>query len=780
MPPFASGAKGAALTLLNVTAVVGEDFPILGQIIKVGELVTKSIQDANQSDVLIIKLKADFGRVSPTVELFNGASVSDDVLAKLETLKLTCLTMCEHVKKWTNKSYGKKVWSGRSYREKFEEDRMALVSVLDALDRSLVVDTNLDIKEMRLAQADAADLANETNRLLAKLAPGIKAAADSASALESLRAAVEREHSGWDDLSDKMDSLLKKKSAGDTRKDFMAKLWLDEVNVRWTETESFASGSFGDIFRVEYERNVCCAKKIDLKKFEDTERAAIRDEFEREAALMASLRSQSIVQIFGAITRRQELIIIMEYCAGGSLRRILNGVSEPWAVQEQVNVLLDIATGMEYLHSHDTMHRDLKSLNVLRDDRGRYKVADFGQSKSSTLSTTLASSTGGKPSGTPAWKAPELFKRKPATYSSDVYSFAIIIWEVMTTQNPWEGLDVGEICGAVAYENDRPNVTADMDETLMVLMQECWDTEQAKRPAFDDIKRRLENLYRGRTAPAPASPPARVAVAVAPLSVPVVEATPLSPAPAALETKKKPASLFGGIKSKEKQKNTPSPPSPAAAAASETKKKGFSLFGSKEEVPPSKETTRLQNAVAEAKKNRDVDALKTFKAQLAASIENDKALHTKKKEAERKKLEKQREKERKKLEASNEIADLQKKIDEAWEAEVEDEELIKQLEKKLKAAQKKLADLSFSNETLKIAVNEWCRNSSAAEAKYGHIREWDTSNVTSMEGLFYEKGNFNGDISLWDVSNVTTMEKMFSWASLFNGDISSWDVSNVT
>ena len=247
------------------------------------------------------------------------------MLAKLETLKLTCLTMCEHVKKWTNKSYRKKVWNGRSYREKFEEDCRALVSVLDALDRSLVVDTNLDIKEMRLAQADAVDLANETNRLLAGLAPGIKAAADSASALESLRAAVERDHGGWDDLSDKMDSgfsaLLKKKTAGDTRKDFIEKLNLDEDKVKWNEAERFAWGAFGDIFRVEYERRVCCAKKIDLRRFEAKQVAAIKDEFEREIALMASLRSQSIVQIFGAITRRQELIIIMEYCAGGSLRR---------------------------------------------------------------------------------------------------------------------------------------------------------------------------------------------------------------------------------------------------------------------------------------------------------------------------------------------------------------------------------------------------------------------------------------------------------------------------
>eukprot|EP00519_Triparma_laevis_P003008 CAMPEP_0182496706 /NCGR_PEP_ID=MMETSP1321-20130603/5298_1 /TAXON_ID=91990 /ORGANISM="Bolidomonas sp., Strain RCC1657" /LENGTH=850 /DNA_ID=CAMNT_0024700373 /DNA_START=1165 /DNA_END=3714 /DNA_ORIENTATION=+ len=88
--------------------------------------------------------------------------------------------------------------------------------------------------------------------------------------------------------------------------------------------------------------------------------------------------------------------------------------------------------------------------------------------------------------------------------------------------------------------------------------------------------------------------------------------------------------------------------------------------------------------------------------------------------------------------------------------------------------------LDFTNESLKAAVNEWCRNSSAAEAKYGNIRDWDTSEVTSMERLFSNMYKFNGDVSSWDVSNVTTMEAMFCEAKAFNGDLSSWDVSNVT
>jgi surface protein len=87
------------------------------------------------------------------------------------------------------------------------------------------------------------------------------------------------------------------------------------------------------------------------------------------------------------------------------------------------------------------------------------------------------------------------------------------------------------------------------------------------------------------------------------------------------------------------------------------------------------------------------------------------------------------------------------------------------------------------------AVNEWCENSTAAEAKYGHISKWDTSHVTSMNNLFNadawhdgsdNRRDFNDDISNWNVSSVTSMNDMFNHTALFNVDISKWDVSNVT
>ena len=78
------------------------------------------------------------------------------------------------------------------------------------------------------------------------------------------------------------------------------------------------------------------------------------------------------------------------------------------------------------------------------------------------------------------------------------------------------------------------------------------------------------------------------------------------------------------------------------------------------------------------------------------------------------------------------------------------------------------------------AVDLWETNQTDAEAEYGHISNWDTSNVTNMSYLFFDYNDFNEDIGNWNVSNVTDMSYMFYYATYFDWDISNWDVSNVT
>ena len=87
--------------------------------------------------------------------------------------------------------------------------------------------------------------------------------------------------------------------------------------------------------------------------------------------------------------------------------------------------------------------------------------------------------------------------------------------------------------------------------------------------------------------------------------------------------------------------------------------------------------------------------------------------------------------------------------------------------------------MKFNNETLRIAVKEWLEDETKAEAKYGHISNWDVSNVTDMSNMFEEATSFDQPIGNWDVSKVTNMRSMFAGATHFNQDISNWDVSNV-
>ena len=86
----------------------------------------------------------------------------------------------------------------------------------------------------------------------------------------------------------------------------------------------------------------------------------------------------------------------------------------------------------------------------------------------------------------------------------------------------------------------------------------------------------------------------------------------------------------------------------------------------------------------------------------------------------------------------------------------------------------------LTDDNIHEAVDLWLSDEASAEVTYGHISEWDVSNVTDMNNLFYNANFFNGDISAWDVSNVTDMNNMFNLANFFNGDISTWDISSVT
>ncbi|KAH8064191.1 protein kinase [Aureococcus anophagefferens] len=227
-----------------------------------------------------------------------------------------------------------------------------------------------------------------------------------------------------------------------------------EVELDSCEPEPFARGGQGTVHRAEFQGDVVALKRVSLVGSAAAARAKLLKAFATELAIMVKLRSPRVVQVLGVVTTDPTWLgFVVEYMAGGTLRARLdetrpeNGEGAVVAADEaqKRRWLGDVALGMQYLYARGVEHRDLKTLNVLLDEaRRRCKVTDFGPSKSNdlnTAATTMATQQGGGAKGTPAYMAPELLGSNTFTEKTDVYAFAILIWEVLDGGVPWPGIN---------------------------------------------------------------------------------------------------------------------------------------------------------------------------------------------------------------------------------------------------------------------------------------------------------------------------------------------------
>ena len=131
-------------------------------------------------------------------------------------------------------------------------------------------------------------------------------------------------------------------------------------------------------------------------------------------------------------------------------------------------------------------------LNILLDGDRRCKVTDFGLSKSESLATAATQATaGGDAKGTPAYMAPELLQHNIFTEKGDVYAYGMIVFEVLTGDTPWSGLNQMQIMMQAGLQKQRPPVPEGAPADLIALMQRCWAHEPDARPTFAAIKTEL-------------------------------------------------------------------------------------------------------------------------------------------------------------------------------------------------------------------------------------------------------------------------------------------------
>ncbi len=184
----------------------------------------------------------------------------------------------------------------------------------------------------------------------------------------------------------------------------------------------------------------------------------------------------------------------MELMPKGSLYDLLhNGQDLPWSIRYQI--ALDAASGLRDLHEHKPviLHRDLKSFNILLNDRLRAKLADFGLAKVKHENSSQSSVSKGKV-GTLLWMAPELFDDEPkVTAASDIYSFGMVLWELVTRRLPYDKWRP-EAAGVRIAQGKKEEIPGDCPAALKKIIESCWQSAPTDRPTAIRVQEDLKPL----------------------------------------------------------------------------------------------------------------------------------------------------------------------------------------------------------------------------------------------------------------------------------------------
>ncbi|XP_053475421.1 ankyrin repeat and protein kinase domain-containing protein 1 isoform X1 [Ictalurus furcatus] len=270
--------------------------------------------------------------------------------------------------------------------------------------------------------------------------------------------------------------------------------------------QQIGAGGFGQIHRAKHKK---WGMDVAIKILHDNDGS--NSYLLREADLMRHGGNPNVLRILGVYKSQVQgdrsaiqMGLVMEYMERGSLADLqmaLNG-SPPWALT--FRIINQIALGMNFLHQLEPplLHLDLKPSNVLLDDSLNAKLTDFGLSKIAKSTSKVIEEEDEAVAGTTSYMPPEAFRSSQyvPTFSSDVYSYGILLWSVITGKQPY----IVKFSSLVRFrvrEGDRPDLTsldssqADGLGDLIDLMKRCWDSDPEKRPSFMDCIEVTKNVY---------------------------------------------------------------------------------------------------------------------------------------------------------------------------------------------------------------------------------------------------------------------------------------------
>ncbi|XP_029563059.1 ephrin type-B receptor 1 [Salmo trutta] len=274
-----------------------------------------------------------------------------------------------------------------------------------------------------------------------------------------------------------------------------------EIDVSCVKIEEvIGAGEFGEV----YKGRLKPAGKRELYVAIKTLKAGYvekqRRDFLSEASIMGQFDHPNIIRLEGVVTKSRPVMIITEFMENGALDSFLRQNDGQFTVIQLVGMMRGIAAGMKYLAEMNYVHRDLAARNILVNSNLVCKVSDFGLSRylqDDTSDPTYTSSLGGK---IPVrWTAPEAIAYRKFTSASDVWSYGIVMWEVMSFgERPYWDMSNQDVINAIEQDYRLPP-PMDCPTALHQLMLDCWQKDRNARPKFPDIVNTLDKMMRNPT-----------------------------------------------------------------------------------------------------------------------------------------------------------------------------------------------------------------------------------------------------------------------------------------
>ncbi|KAH7724954.1 TK/FER protein kinase [Aphelenchoides avenae] len=247
--------------------------------------------------------------------------------------------------------------------------------------------------------------------------------------------------------------------------------------------EKLGEGAFGEVYLAEFKEEEVAVKTMRGEATGDDRR-----KFMKEARTMRKFKHRNVVKILGVAVHELPLMIVMEFCPGGSLLSYVR--KKPSLFQRNSGkFIFEASDGLAYLERERCIHRDIAARNCLLTAKQDVKISDFGMSEETAITEDKLEKVPVK------WLAPETLQQRKYSHKTDVWSYGILCWEVYADgAEPYPGLTNLQTRAKIVVQNYRMEMSKDTPTAVAELVHSCWDKDPEKRPSFTQIARTLKDL----------------------------------------------------------------------------------------------------------------------------------------------------------------------------------------------------------------------------------------------------------------------------------------------